>query len=247
MRSQQPIDRASRAVAPAGFPPLTSSIAVMRDALLGWYSQRGRVLPWRQSDRTAWEVLLAEVLLARTGALRVREMYGQLVQFLPDPKAVVALGEVELERLFRAYGLGLHRQRARLLYSLAQAILERHGGQVPVDIGALQVLPGVGDYVAHAVAAFAWDMQVPIVDTNVARVFSRYFDLPPVKADRRPPRTYWELAKSCLPPGQARVFNQALLDLAALVCRPSRPMCMTCPLSDACRHADALTNECGVD
>jgi len=208
-------------------------------ALLAWYAENRREFPWRRQRVSPWEILLAELLLARTGAARVSDVYQNWLRLLPSPRAVLDLREPPLEVLFAEHKLGLQNQRSQHLRSLARDLVNRHGGEVPLDPGALRELAGVGRYVANAVALFAGGQEVPVVDSNVARVYGRYFGLPPVQGDRDPPSIYWETAAASLPKGRAAEFSLALLDLAALVCKPVNPCCWACPLSKRCGLARA--------
>lgn len=205
-----------------------------RSALLDWQELNGRALPWRREPITPWRMLLAELLLSRTGAFRIQAVYSDLLDAFSSPQAVLGYNVAGLESILRHHRLGLHKQRAVLLHRLARTLVEEYSGNVPEDIASLVRLPGVGQYIAHAVAVFAMGQAVPIVDTNVARVFSRYFGIAPVKSDRRPPRVFWRLARASLPKGRAAEFGLALLDLAATTCRPWTPSCGDCPLQCWC-------------
>jgi A/G-specific adenine glycosylase len=145
----------------------------------------------------------------------------------------VAMAE-EQEILKHWEGLGYY-ARARNLHKAAKVIASDYGGIVPCEYQRLLALPGIGPYTAAAIASVAGNYDVPVVDANVARVYARLFNIgEPVKA---PPvrKLLVEIAKNLLPQGQARVYNQALMDLGGLVCMPKKPLCQECPVSKSCR------------
>jgi A/G-specific adenine glycosylase len=134
--------------------------------------------------------------------------------------------------------LGFH-YRGPELIRLAQVIVRRHGGKLPRDLKGLLALPGVGDYSARAVLAFAHGLPVPVVDTNVARFLKRYWGLPaPMPANPARNRSLLRIATRLVPDSRARDFNLAILDLCAEFCSASRPACPKCPLRSRCVYAD---------
>jgi len=191
--------------------------------VLAWGVPRLRDLPWRDT-RDPWRVLVSEVMLQQTQAQRVIPKWEAFCAAFPTPRACAAapLGEV----LRRWHGLGYPR-RARDLHLTAGAIATVHRGRVPDVLDALLALPGVGPYTARAVLAFAYERDVAVVDTNVARVLARTAGerLTAVTAQRR--------ADGCVPEGHGWVWNQAVMDLGASVCRPT-PRCDNCPLAATC-------------
>ncbi len=200
--------------------------------LLAWYDLHARILPWRaRRDERAnpYHVWLSEIMLQQTTVKAVGLYYARFLLRWPT---VNALAKASLDDVLRAWaGLGYY-ARARNLHACARAVVERHGGQFPADIGALRALPGVGAYTASAVAAIAFDLPTVPVDGNVERVVSRVFvveaELPAAKPAIR------ELAASLLPPQRAGDFAQALMDLGATICSPKRPACALCPWNRAC-------------
>lgn len=206
-----------------------------------WAEANGRDFPWRCKGVDPWSVLLAEILLARTGAARVGPLYEMLRARFPDPWVIHNTPLDQVESVISEARLGLHHQRAALLKQLCSALAEQYGGLVPEGIEALQDLPGVGKYIAHAVACLAWYREVPLVDANIARALARLTGLRPDKPDRRPRKAFWELAEASLPEGKARAFNLAILDFAALVCKSRRPLCPSCPLHDHCSYGMAAS------
>jgi A/G-specific adenine glycosylase len=189
------------------------------DGLLAWYDGVARPLPWR-STRDPYAILVSEVMLQQTQAARVIPFYAAFLARFPDPAALAAAATDEVLRLWS--GLGYNRRALAL--QRAAAHVAAHGW--PAD---LRELPGVGPYTAAAVASFAWDRPVAVVDTNVRRVLRRHDGqdrtLAPLSAR----------AAELLPPERAATFNQATMELGATVCVPRRPRCEACPVRSTCR------------
>jgi A/G-specific adenine glycosylase len=191
------------------------------DALLSWYERVRRPLPWR-ATRDPYALLVSEVMLQQTQALRVVPYYERWLVRFPD---VSALAAASLRDVLTAWsGLGYNRRALALQRACAHVAV--HGW--PAD---LTVLPGVGPYTAAAVASFAWDRQVVAVDTNVRRVLVRR-EGPSVDVAAR--------AAQLLPRGRAATFNQAMMELGATVCRPRAPRCDACPVVRGCAGHDAV-------
>lgn len=208
-------------------PPAPADIA--RD-LLAWFEHSARPLPWRQ-DYEPYRVWLSEVMLQQTQMDRAVGYFQRFTARFPDLPSLAAASEEEVLKLWE--GLGYY-SRAKNLLAAARLVAERHAGRLPSDPEALRALPGVGPYTAGAVASIAYGLDVPAVDANVERVFSRLFDLdlPP-----REPATSAFIHKTAarmIPPGRARELNQALMELGALVCLPKKPRCSECPLTARC-------------
>jgi A/G-specific adenine glycosylase len=191
--------------------------------VLDWGAPRLRDLPWR-ATRDPWLVLVAEVMLQQTQARRVVPAWHAFCSAYPTPPecADAALGDV-----LRAWqGLGYPR-RARDLHGAAQVIVARHDGRVPDDLASLLALPGVGRYTARAVLVFAFERDVAVVDTNIARVLAR------VAGRRLTMGEVQTVADSLVPADAGWAWNQAMMDLGATVCRPV-PSCAGCPVRDCC-------------
>lgn len=195
----------------------------LHEAVFSWITPRLRQLPWRDT-RDPWLVLVSEVMLQQTGVHRVLPKWQAFVDEFPRPDdcARAPLGDVL--RLWQ--GLGYPR-RARNLHAAATSIVNEHAGVVPSTLDGLLNLPGVGPYTARAVLAFAFEADAAVVDTNIARVLARFHGRT-LKA-----RDAQLLADAWVPSGEAWLWNQALMDLGATVCR-SRPACEECPLSTDC-------------
>ena len=206
-------------------------LARFRRALLAWYRRHGRDLPWRRT-RDPYAILVSEMMLQQTPVRRVLDYYPR---FLARYPTVEELARAPAGAVREAWnGLGYYR-RAESLHRTARIVAERHAGRFPADPEALEELPGIGRYTAGAVAAFAFEVDAAILDTNAARVLARVFG-----AGRRRGRArrLWALAVAAVPAGRAWAFNQAIMDLGALVCTARRPACPRCPVRWSCRTFD---------
>ena len=190
-----------------------------RVGLLRWYRRHRRTLPWRGSP-DPYHVWVSEIMLQQTRVETVRTYYERWIRALPT---LAALARARLPRVLKLWeGLGYY-SRARNLHRAARQLR----GRVPGTVAELQQLPGIGRYTAGAIASIAFNQRAPVVDGNVARVFTRVF--------ARPDR-HWELAELLLPERNCGDFNQALMELGALVCLPGQPQCGKCPLRGICRR-----------
>jgi A/G-specific adenine glycosylase len=197
--------------------------------VLDWAAANHRDYPWRRT-RDPWRVLVAEVMLQQTQADRVVAHYEAFTARYPDPAACAA---APLDEVLRAWvGLGYPR-RARNLRRTAQVVVAEHGGRLPDDLSALLALPGIGPYTARAVLAFAFERDVAVVDTNTGRVLARR------TGERLTPARAQAEADAWVPAGHGWVWNQGLLDLGALRCRPTDPQCVGCPVRRTCAWARA--------
>jgi A/G-specific adenine glycosylase len=204
----------------------------MHDRVLQWYPHAARDLPWRQPDATPWGVLVSEVMLQQTQASRVVPVWRRWVSRWPAPADLAAEAPGEA---VRAWGRLGYPRRALRLHEAAEAMVERHGGEVPSDHAELLRLPGVGTYTAAAVATFAFGARHPVLDTNVRRVIARAVDgmaQPPPNATAAEVRR----ASGLVPdePPAARTWAVAAMELGALVCLARSPRCTACPVADIC-------------
>ena len=198
--------------------------------LLHWFWANHRVLPFR-SDPTPYHVWVSEIMLQQTRVAAAVPYYERFVQELPDIPALAACEEERLLKLWE--GLGYY-SRVRNLQKAARIVCEQYGGQLPGDLAALKKLPGIGDYTAGAIASIGFGIPAPAVDGNVLRVFARLYNdegdimQPAVKAATTQKVMAQQPAEA---PGD---FNQALMELGALVCTPGQPDCAACPLQALC-------------
>ena len=196
------------------------------DPLLEWYGENGRHgLPWREEERSAFELLIAEVLLQRTTATAVSGAYVPLVSRYPTPEAVVAAPSGEIVDLVAPLGLS---KRAAYLERFSGQLLDRHSGQVPRNRPDLLRLHGVGEYTARSVLIHSHGDPVSAVDTNVERLLSRFFGEDPDEVDIQ------GLTDNLTPSERSSDFLHAMLDFAAAVCTARSPNCADCPISGDC-------------
>ncbi|MEM1944553.1 MAG: DNA glycosylase [Nitrososphaerota archaeon] len=205
--------------------------------ILNWYKDHGRSYLWRQ-NQDPYGILIAEMMLQRTKSDQVARVYTSFLKKYPNPTALANSDPREIERFLRPLGL---RWRARKLWEMGRTLIERFNGTVPDDYEELLSLPGVGQYAASAVLCFAFGKNLPVIDANVCRVVSRLFDLRPAgeaRRDQRIIKKIHDLHAHVLPEECSR-YNWAILDLAAIICTPRKPLCPRCPLNSLCRNATA--------
>jgi A/G-specific adenine glycosylase len=206
--------------------------------LLAWYRRHARALPWRDT-RNPYAILVSEFMLQQTQVSRVLDYYPRFLARFPT---IGSLARSRPKAVMEAWdGLGYY-ARARNLHALAKQVTRRHDGRLPENPVDLQTLPGVGRYTAGAVACFAYEKPVPTVDTNVSRVIRRAFfgEWGAGSGTQRPKATQtalWTAAQSLTPRNGKRAwrFNQALMELGALVCSARKPKCAACPVRAECR------------
>jgi len=208
-----------------------------RRRLLRWYAHHQRDLPWRKS-KNPYRVWLSEVMLQQTQVETVKPYFLRFLKAFPTVHRLAEANEQEVLRLWE--GLGYYR-RARQLHAAAGQVVAEHGGRFPDDVATLQTLPGIGRYTAGAIASIAFDRRAPILEANTIRLFARllaYRDDPMKAAGQR---LLWHTAEQVLPRKQIAPFNQALMELGSLVCKPANPRCDECPVASLC-----ATNELGL-
>lgn len=198
----------------------------IHERLLAWFDAHKRDLPWRGVG-DPYAVWISEVMLQQTRAGSVVPYYRRWMERFPDVGALAGADLEEVLRLWR--GLGYY-ARARNAHRCAQQVRDGHGGAFPSSAARLQALPGIGPYTAAAVASIAFGEAVPAVDGNVRRVVARLFDLPDP-----PPAEVRDRAAGLMDTARPGDFNEAMMELGALVCTPRSPSCGTCPLAAACR------------
>jgi A/G-specific adenine glycosylase len=205
-------------------------IEFLRDRLLTWFRANQRDLPWRET-RDPYQVLVSEVMLQQTQVDRVIPYYHAFLEPFPT---VHALAEAPTSDVIRMWaGLGYNR-RAVNLQRTAHYVVSELGGEFPASLDELQKLPGIGPYTAGAIACFAFEHDVPFLDTNMRRVLHRFWfgiDIPrPTATDRE----VNEIAAGAVPPGNGWEWSQALIEFGALQCTARKPACVICPLQQQC-------------
>jgi A/G-specific adenine glycosylase len=207
--------------------------------LLAWYARAARDLPWRRT-RNPYHVLVSEVMLQQTQVSRVSEYYPRFLVRFPDLASLATAPARAVREVWD--GLGYY-ARARNLHALARVVTGYGVAGLPEDPEELEKLPGIGRYTAGAVASFAFEKAVPAVDTNVARVIRRVFfgeRLPRQRLSRQrpiPPDLIWSTAARLIPKDGKRAwrFNQAIMELGAIVCTARKPKCGECPIRAGCK------------
>ena len=211
---------------------------MLSSLLLSWYDVHKRLLPFR-GTKDPYRVWISEIMLQQTRTETVGPYFERFLRRFPD---VFSLARADEQEVLKSWeGLGYY-SRARNLHKAAKVIALEYGGAFPGDLEKLRALPGVGDYTAAAVASIAFGLPAPAMDGNLTRVLSRVHG---VRQDVGVPsvkRRLLALAREDMPPVRCGDFNQALMDLGAMVCVPGTPDCSSCPLRslcDACRAGDA--------
>ncbi len=198
-----------------------------------WFNRHGRKYPWRETD-DPFKVLIAEIMLRRTKADQVRMVYENLFKVYPDVRSLASAKSRDVERIL--YPLGL-KWRTPAFVLVAKEIDKKYQGEVPVSRRELTSLPGVGDYVAGAVLSVVFRKKEWIVDSNIVRLFRRYFGIETSKEGRRDKHVI-ELAKLYASGQNPRKANLAILDISSLICKPFTPCCEKCPLNKGCYYSN---------
>ncbi|HEY3438945.1 MAG TPA: A/G-specific adenine glycosylase [Actinotalea sp.] len=202
------------------------------EPVLAWFAQARRDLPWRSADRTAWGVLVSEVMLQQTPVARVEPVWLEWMARWPDAASMAGASTADV---LRAWGRLGYPRRALRLQECARTVVARHGGDLPTDPAELLALPGIGAYTAAAVAAFAHGRRSVVMDTNVRRVLARALGgvaLPAPHLTRRETAR----ADAVVPEADdvAASWNAAVMELGALVCTARNPACEVCPIEASC-------------
>jgi len=205
-----------------------------RRALLAWYGVHGRDLPWRCTS-DPYHILVSEIMLQQTQVDRVLPKYHEWLDKYPSLEALAAAPEHEVAHTWRPLGYNI---RPRRLHAIAREAVARYGGELPSDADTLLSFKGIGAYTAGAIRSFAFGQRAAILDTNVARVLFRVFI---GRGDARAHamrRHLWAVSEALVPRKRVFDFNQALMDLGALVCVARNPRCLVCPMRSFCRTYD---------
>lgn len=208
-------------------------MTVRTDAVVDWYATNARDLPWRRAGTSPWGVLVSELMLQQTPVARVEPVWASWLARWPTPADLAADPPGDA---VRAWGRLGYPRRALRLHACAGTLVREHGGAIPADVEQLRMLPGVGDYTAAAVAAFAYQRRAAVLDTNVRRVLARLVDGVARPAAAGTTRAERELAEQLLPddPQVAARWSAAAMELGAMVCTARQPRCGACPVADGC-------------
>lgn len=197
-------------------------------AILSWFRDNGRALPWRDTTEP-YPIWLSEVILQQTRIAQGWEYWERFMRHFPTVEALASASEDEVLRLWQ--GLGYY-SRARNLHAAARQIVAL--GQFPSTLEGIRQLKGVGDYTAAAIASFAFGIRAAVVDGNVYRVLSRHFGISTPINSTQGKKEFAALAQSLLPPSEVSAYNQGIMDFGALQCTPLSPRCSDCPLMESC-------------
>ncbi|MBI4395287.1 MAG: A/G-specific adenine glycosylase, partial [Candidatus Omnitrophica bacterium] len=211
-------------------PTMDVNVSQFQKKLTQWFSKHQRPLPWRVHG-SPYRIFIVEVMLQQTQIKTVLPYYERWLKTFPT---IQALAEAPLDQVLKVWeGLGYY-TRARNLHKAAQMIVEKFGGEIPNDLETLQSLPGIGRYTAGAIASIAFQKPVPLVDGNVARVFSRIFYFRKDVAKPETQNMLYALAEKLVPKEKPGIFNQAVMELGSLICIPETPKCSICPVKSLC-------------
>ena len=197
--------------------------------LLAWYKNNRRKYPWRVT-KNPYRIFIAESLLQKTNVEKVYPAYLTLIRKYPQVSNLASAKLSDLKKIIAPLGLI---KRAKFLKEGAKKVTRDFKGRFPADKRELKKIIGIGDYMAHAILCYVHDKPLPLVDTNVARVYGRIYKYRSTKlpyADRK----LWDLSSGLLPSVNYKEYNLAILDLSALICLPRKPKCRTCPCSKYC-------------
>ena len=219
--------------------PIPNSLFQTRDfrsALLRWYGNHGRDLPWRHT-RDPYAILVSEIMLQQTQVATVIPYYKEWLRRFPDFRALARATESEVLHAWQ--GLGYY-SRARNLHAAATRISKDYGSRCPETAAELAALPGLGRYTTNAILTFAFDQPVAVVEANIVRLLARIFDVSAPVDTTAGRETIWTHAAQLVPPQRAGEFNSALMDLGATICLPRAPQCGVCPAKPFCRATEPL-------
>ena len=211
--------------------PSTGDRRRFRHRLLTWYGRHGRDLPWRKTS-DPYHILVSEIMLQQTQVDRVVPKYTEWLVKYPSLEALATASEQEVAETWYPLGYNI---RPRRLQTIAREAVARYDGRLPSDEATLLSFKGIGAYTAGAIRSFAFRERAAILDTNVARVLFRVF------VGRGDPKTHamkrhlWRVSETLVPSRRVFDFNQALMDLGAMICVARDPKCLVCPMSKDCR------------
>jgi A/G-specific adenine glycosylase len=211
-----------------------SRISTLRRNLLKWYHVHKRDLPWRRHPKP-YPVTVSEFMLQQTQVATALPYFRRWMKQFPTWKKLARAPESQVLKAWE--GLGYY-NRVRNLHRLAQTVTDEFHGRLPHNPDQLQALPGIGPYTAGAIASIAFDRRQPLVDGNVERVYSRLFNW---NEDIKAPgsqKQLWSWAEQLTPTQSPGDYNQAIMELGALICTPRQPQCLICPLRRQCRAPD---------
>jgi A/G-specific adenine glycosylase len=211
--------------------PLPADRRRFRQRLLTWYGRHGRDLPWRKTD-DPYHILVSEIMLQQTQVDRVLPKYAEWLDKYPSMEVLAAAPEQDVTTTWYPLGYNI---RPKRLQSIARESVAKYGGRLPQDEATLLSFKGIGAYTAGAIRSFAFRERAAILDTNVARVLFRVFVAKGDPKNHAMKQHLWKLSETVMPYRQVFDFNQALMDLGAMICVARNPKCLVCPMAKGCR------------
>ncbi len=208
-------------------------LPLLHRSLIQWFQRHQRPFPWRR-NYDPYQIWISEIMLQQTQVERALIFFERWLQQFPDIHTLAAASEDEVLKQWE--GLGYY-SRAKNIRRCARLIVDQYDGVIPSDPALLLTLPGIGPYTAGAISSIAYNLPVPLVDANIARLFSRLFDIDIPLSQATP--LLWQKAREIVAPSETRSFNQGLMELGAMICTPKNPLCHQCPL---CRFCIARQN-----
>jgi A/G-specific adenine glycosylase len=208
-------------------------IEQFRKRLVEWYRRHHRRLPWRETD-DPYRIWISEVMLQQTQVQTVLPYYQKFLSLFPDVKH---LADADLQKVLKAWeGLGYY-ARARNMHRAAKILVEQTAGKLPENWTSVRALPGVGDYIAAAILSLAFNQPYAVVDGNVKRVLARLYEISAPINKSSSYKIFKETAGYLLDHRHPGIFNQAMMELGAIICKPGKPKCNACPVCSLC-HAN---------
>lgn len=198
--------------------------------LFQWHKKNYRKFSWRK-EKDPFHIIIAEIMLQKTDAKKVEAVYESFIEKYPNPKSLSNAKVKEIEKYFKKLGI---RKRAKRLKNFSSDLISRYEGKVPDNRDELKSLIGIGDYISNAVLCFAYNKEVPLLDTNFIRVLDRIFSIRTLKSRARTDQNLWITLTTMIPKGKGREFNLAILDFAALICKSRNPDHDNCPQKNIC-------------
>jgi A/G-specific adenine glycosylase len=202
-------------------------------SLLKWFKKNKRIFPWRETGTSPYNILVAELMLKKTRANNVVEVYNIFINKYPDVESINSANSKDLNAVLKP--LGLIKQRVKTFKNVFKIINKYYNNKIPNRLDNLLKIKGIGIYTANAVLCFGYNKDVPIVDVNITRVCKRYFGVE-AYGDPRVDLHIWELLRELMPKHKCKDFNWALLDFASIICKSNNPNHEACPLKECCSY-----------
>lgn len=209
---------------------MSFDLTLFQNRLLDWFTINRRDLPWRKTY-DPYQIWISEIMLQQTQMDRGVIYFQHWMKKFPDPKSIRAASLQELLKCWE--GLGYY-SRVKNIRKCAEILIEQYNDRLPETAGELEKLPGIGPYTAGAISSIAFNNNAPVVDGNIGRLFARVFNVDQQLKSPTVKKQLWQKAGEILPQGRAREFNQALMELGALICTPKKPTCSSCPVRQDC-------------